>query len=646
MCGIAGFYSKNLNINYKTILTEMGLSLNKRGPDDSGIWFESSKGIGLSHRRLSILDLTISGHQPMLSIDKRFIIIFNGEIYNHNEIRNTINVEYSYKNWRSTSDTETILVALEYYGVDKTISMLIGMFAIAIWDNVNDQLIICRDRVGEKPLYYGWQNNSFLFASELKAFQKHPDFNKIIDKNALALFFKYNYVPYPFSIYEGIKKLQPGTILKLDIKTNKFDIKKYWNFEEVVFNNSTSFKDGNNKFDYTSHLKNILIESVKSQMQSDVPLGAFLSGGIDSTLIVAIMQSISNVPIKTFTIGYEDINYNEANHAKRIANFLNTDHTEYILKPDEAIKIIPLLSKIYDEPFSDASQIPTFIVSRLAKTKVTVSLSGDGGDELFAGYNRYFMTNKLWPKLQLIPLVIRKYVSLTILLISPNKWNFIKKILFFLPKKIKNIKNLGDKIHKIANLLTASSQIQLYDKFISHWSLEDHVVIGNTNFEIEKYEQFNKLSDIERMMAIDTLTYLPDDILVKVDRAAMYNSLETRVPFLDRRIIEYAWKIPLKIKLNKNSSKDILKKILYNYVPKNLIDRPKMGFGVPIDNWLRGPLKNWAEDLLNEDEIRNDGLLNYAIIKKKWDEHICGKRNWQYHIWDVLMFQTWYRQQK
>ena len=616
MCGIAGFYSKNLNINYKTILTDMGLSLNKRGPDDSGIWFDSSKGIGLSHRRLSILDLTISGHQPMLSIDKRFIIIFNGEIYNHNEIRNTINVEYSYKNWRSTSDTETILVALEYYGVDKTISMLIGMFAIAIWDNVNDQLIICRDRVGEKPLYYGWQNNSFLFASELKAFQKHPDFNKIIDKNALALFFKYNYVPYPFSIYEGIKKLQPGTILKLDIKTNKFGIKKYWNFEEVVFNNSTSLNDGNNKLDYTSHLKNILIESVKSQMQSDVPLGAFLSGGIDSTLIVAIMQSISNVPIKTFTIGYEDINYNEANHAKRIANFLNTDHTEYILKPDEAIKIIPLLAKIYDEPFSDASQIPTFIVSRLAKTKVTVSLSGDGGDELFAGYNRYFMTNKLWPKLQLIPLVIRKYVSLTILLISPNKWNFIQKILFFLPKKIKNIKNLGDKIHKIANLLTASSQIQLYDKFISHWSLEDHVVIGNTNFEIEKYEQFNKLSDIERMMAIDTLTYLPDDILVKVDRAAMYNSLETRVPFLDCRIIEYAWKIPLKIKINKNSSKDILKKILYNYVPKNLIDRPKMGFGVPIDNWLRGPLKNWAEDLLNENEIRNDGLLNYDIIKK------------------------------
>ena len=609
MCGIAGFYSKNLNINYKTILTDMGLSLNKRGPDDSGIWFDSSKGIGLSHRRLSILDLTISGHQPMLSIDKRFIIIFNGEIYNHNEIRNTINVEYSYKNWRSTSDTETILVALEYYGVDKTISMLIGMFAIAIWDNVNDQLIICRDRVGEKPLYYGWQNNSFLFASELKAFQKHPDFNKIIDKNALALFFKYNYVPYPFSIYEGIKKLQPGTILKLDIKTNKFGIKKYWNFEEVVFNNSTSLNDGNNKLDYTSHLKNILIESVKSQMQSDVPLGAFLSGGIDSTLIVAIMQSISIVPIKTFTIGYEDINYNEANHAKRIANFLNTDHTEYILKPDEAIKIIPLLAKIYDEPFSDASQIPTFIVSRLAKTKVTVSLSGDGGDELFAGYNRYFMTNKLWPKLQLIPLVIRKYVSLTILLIS-------------------------------------SSQIQLYDKFISHWSLEDHVVIGNTNFEIEKYEQFNKLSDIERMMAIDTLTYLPDDILVKVDRAAMYNSLETRVPFLDCRIIEYAWKIPLKIKINKNSSKDILKKILYNYVPKNLIDRPKMGFGVPIDNWLRGPLKNWAEDLLNENEIRNDGLLNYDIIKKKWEEHICGKRNWQYHIWDVLMFQTWYRQQK
>jgi asparagine synthase (glutamine-hydrolysing) len=645
MCGIAGFFTRNVNINYNTLLTDMGLSLIKRGPDDFGIWFDSNKGIGLSHRRLSILDLTPTGRQPMISKNNRFALIFNGEIYNHNEIRLKLFNDFNFNDWQGSSDTETLLISLEFYGINQTISLLIGMFAIAIWDNLNNNLYLCRDRLGEKPLYYGWQNDSFIFASELKAFKKHPDFKNKIDKKALSLFFKFNYVPAPFSIYEDVNKLNPGSILKLDTNTNHSEIEYYWNFESIINKNNNEFKPS--KFDYSIELRDLLIKSVKSQMQSDVPLGAFLSGGIDSSLIVALMQSISNVPIKTFTIGYDDLNYNEANHAKNIANYLKTEHTELILKPEEAISIIPKLAKIYDEPFADSSQIPTYFVCNLAKNNVTVALSGDGGDELFAGYNRYFLTNRMWPKLKLIPLQLRKILSKFLISISPQKWNYLHKNLsFILPKNLQRINNFGDKVLKIANVLSCSTQFELYDKFISHWTLEDNLVIGVTEIDYNKFNQFNQLGDIEKMMAIDTLTYLPDDILVKVDRAAMSNSLETRVPFLDYRIVEYAWTIPLKNKLNNNYSKSIVRDILYSYVPKELIERPKMGFGVPIDNWLRGPLKNWAEELLNEHEIKNDGLLNYDIIKRKWDEHISGKRNWQYHIWDVLMFQSWYREQK
>ena len=521
------------------------------------------------------------------------------------------------------------------------------MFSIAIWDNIDNILYLTRDRIGEKPLYYGWQNDSFIFASELKSFYKHPDFIKKIDLEALKLFFKYNYIPHPYSIYQNISKLKPGTIFKLELSTYRNSTIVYWNFEDILKVDKSNQKKIKTNIDYSVELEKILINTIKGQMISDVPLGAFLSGGVDSSLIVAIMQSISKTPVKTFTIGFNEKDYNEAIYAKKVADHLQTDHTELYLSSEDAMSIIPKLPCIYDEPFSDSSQIPTYLVSKLAKTKVTVSLSGDAGDELFAGYNRYILANNIWPRIKKIPSILRIITGRLILIIPPS---FIDKFylifLKILNKKQSKFANIGDKLHKFANLISSNNFNVLYDRLVSHWNDEDKIVLYKSN-ELEiSNEKFSFLSDIEKMMAIDTLTYLPDDILVKVDRAAMANSLETRVPFLDHRLIEFAWQIPLSNKINDEKSKIILREILYKYVPKELIERPKMGFGVPISEWLRGPLKNWAENLISEEKIKKDNLLNYDIIKKKWDEHQSGRRNWQYHLWDVLMFQSWYEYQK
>lgn len=636
MCGIAGFLSKNKDINYKSILENMSDELILRGPDSNGIWFNDKFGIGLSHARLSILDLTSQGHQPMISNNHQYIITFNGEIYNHIEIRNSLNLKFNNINWRSNSDTETLLTSIEKIGILDTINSLVGMFAFAIWDNFNQKLTLCRDRIGEKPLYYGWHNDSFIFSSELKAIRKFPNFSKQINKAALSLYFKYNYIPCPYSIYEGIFKLKPGSLITIDFNNYNETSHTYWDLKNI-YNKEKSKKNLN---DITDEVEKYLINSVRGQMISDVPIGAFLSGGIDSSLIVSLMQSISNKPIKTFTIGFDDKNYNEAINAKKIANYLKTEHTELYLNEKDVLDVIPLLPFIFDEPFSDSSQIPTFLVSKLAKNKVTVVLSGDGGDELFAGYNRYVLANEIWPKLKYIPYLIRKIIKTTILNIKPIYWDK-----FFNAIKL-DINNPSDKFLKFANLLDSYTYQDLYDKILTHWPLDEKIVLGDFQIPNTFLNDYRSDSFIEQMMTNDTISYLPDDILVKVDRAAMYNSLETRVPFLDHRLIEFSATIPIKYKINKYNTKIIIRNLLYKFIPKNLFTNKKIGFGVPLASWLRGPLKDWANELLSENRIKADGILDYNKIKIKWDEHLSGKRNWEFLIWDVLVFQLWYSKNK
>jgi len=644
MCGIAGFLSKSQINDNEALLKNMGAEIKSRGPDDFGTWCDKETGIYFSHRRLSILDLSPLGHQPMASQSGKYQMIFNGEIYNHLEIRINLESEFGAIEWRGHSDTETILKSFELSGIKQTVISLVGMFAIAVWDIEMEVLSLCRDRIGEKPLYYGWHNDTFLFGSELKALKVHPSFKAGIDRKALSLFFKYSYIPAPYSIYTGIKKLIPGSILTVSLNDSQEKIEAYWTFKDVVEKKRIG-NEAATETELVSRLDELLKISISSQMLSDVPLGAFLSGGIDSTTIVAIMQSVSSRPIKTFTIGFDDKKYNEAEHASQIAKFLGTEHTELYVKPQDILNVIPLLPAMYDEPFSDSSQIPTYLVAKLAKETVTVALTGDAGDELFAGYNRYLFASNIWSKIDKIPFWLRNIMVGVIQSLPPSKWDTVFFALKFLLPSRYRIKNFGDKLHKASSILLSSDQNKLYNKLISHWSEFDNLVINATSSEDYDINQFESLSSIEGMMALDTLTYLPDDILVKVDRAAMANSLETRVPFLDHRIIDFAWSVPMKYKIRDGKGKWLLRQVLNKYVPKELIERPKMGFGVPIDSWLRGPLKEWAEDLLDDKRIREDGLLNPEVIKVKWNEHISGIRNWQYHLWDVLMFQAWYRNQ-
>uniref|UniRef100_UPI0040497561 asparagine synthase (glutamine-hydrolyzing) n=1 Tax=Flavobacterium sp. TaxID=239 RepID=UPI0040497561 len=645
MCGIVGFIAKNQLLNFRQVLDDMGNSIAHRGPDSAGIWFDENHGIGFSHRRLSIVDVSASGHQPMFSKSERYVLIYNGEIYNHSELRKKIEKKTGAFKWSGHSDTETLLESIEVFGIDQTLRFLVGMFAIAIWDAHERKLTLVRDRAGEKPLYYGWQNGVFLFGSELKAICKYPEFEKKIDQNALKSFFKYNYIPAPYSIYQSVKKVIPGTIITLSVDDMQISENKYWDFKSVITTDRRrSFADFGTAVD---ELEKLIIRSVKGQMMSDVPLGAFLSGGVDSSTVVGVMQSLSHLPIKTFTIGFEETNFNEATYAKEIASHLKTDHTELYVSSETAQSVIPMLPLIYDEPFSDSSQIPTYLVAKLAKQKVTVSLSGDAGDELFTGYNRYLFAQQSWNNISRLPNGMRNIFTGLMQSQTPAAWDSLFSLFTHLMPSRYHYKNIGDKIHKLSYLLRSDSSNELYDRLITHWSDDDGLVLDPTAVSLKyEFSMFGSLEFIESMMAVDTITYLPDDILVKVDRASMANSLETRVPFLDHRIIEFAWSLPMELKLKGNTGKHVLREVLYKYVPKELIERPKMGFGVPIDSWLRGPLREWAEDLLDERRLHDDGLLNVQLVQKRWKEHLSGKRNWQYHLWDILMFQSWYKQNK
>ena len=639
MCGITGFFdttrSSSLTVLKSNIL-RMSDSIQHRGPDDSGNWCDPENGIALGFRRLAILDLSPTGHQPMQSASERFVMVFNGEIYNFATLRDELlNLGYSF---RGTSDTEIMLAAINQWGLHKAVTRFNGMFAFALWDRQEHSLSLVRDRLGIKPLYYGWVGNTLLFGSELKALRAFPDFRGQVDRNALTLFLRYSYVPSPYSIYEGIFKLPPASILtiKQPPQSGPEQPMPYWNVREVVQNHITQPFQGSDN-DAINALEDQLTRSIGLRMIADVPLGAFLSGGIDSSVIVALMQKQSTRQVRTFTIGFNETGFDEARHAKEVANYLKTDHTELYLNPSETMAIIPRLPSLYDEPFADPSQIPTFLVSQLARKNVTVSLSGDGGDELFGGYNRYFWTKRIWKSVGWLPSSLRKWAANGVTAISPKHWNLLLS-------KIQ-IPNPGDKIYKLSTILAAPNPDAIFLYLLSQWKNPSEVVIGGIEpltILTDASQAMNTQSMSEKMMALDLVTYLPDDILAKVDRASMGTSLEARAPFLDdHETVEFAWKLPLNMKIRDGKGKWILRQVLYRNIPRELVDRPKMGFGVPIDSWLRGSLQGWAEALLDENRIKREGFFHPKEIRQKWTEHLSGVRNWQYDLWNVLMFQAW-----
>jgi asparagine synthase (glutamine-hydrolysing) len=643
MCGFAGFIANNNldEISNIEILRQMSNEIIHRGPDDNGIFYDNESRIGLSHRRLSIIDKSDAGKQPMTSKNYKYIIVFNGEIYNHIELRDFIKLNNFTINWNGHSDTETLLELISIFGINESLNMCVGMFAFALWDTELKELILARDRFGEKPLYYGWQgifnNSCFIFGSDLNSFKKNPLFDNIIDPDSIQSFMQYSYIPTPSSIYKNIYKLEPGNTVRVSLKNKTPILNTYWSTEYAINNSKKNLFQGN--FDNAvSELESLLKKSISNQMIADVPIGAFLSGGIDSSLIVALMQSQSKTKIKTFTIGFKDSIFNEANYAKEIAKHLDTDHNELYLSSSDAINIIPSLSSIYSEPFADSSQIPTILVSKFAKTQVTVSLSGDAGDELFAGYNRYLLINKYFKYFNKYPILFNKYTS-NLLQYVPS--SFYNSINFF----TSNTKvDYSHKIKKAATLFQENNVINAYSKIITHWNTEQ--IVKNHSYTPIIAKSINSLNNIENMMYNDTNHYLLDDILTKVDRASMSVSLESRIPFLDHRVFEFAWKLPIEMKIYKNEQKFILKEILNKYVPKKLYERPKMGFGIPLENWLKGPLRDWCEDLLTESKIEQDGFLNSKLIKKTWNEFTQSKNNHQYRIWNVLMFQSWLEQNR
>lgn len=637
MCGIAGFWNTRGEASIE-VATRMRDTLYHRGPDDCGTWIDETQGVALIHRRLSILDLSAAGHQPMLSASDRYVIAFNGEVYNHLNLREALpgNV------WRGHSDTETLLAAISAWGVTTTLQKCVGMFAFALWDRQDLTLTLARDRFGEKPLYYGWQGDVFLFGSELKALKAHPAFQPEIDRDALALYIRHGYIPSPYCIYRGIFKLPPGTWMQIGADLAVAEPFEYWSARQVAEDSQHSRFEGDIA-EAAQELERLLKQSLCGQMMADVPLGAFLSGGVDSSVVVALMQAQSSRPVKTFTIGFKDQAYNEAEYAHTIAKYLGTEHTELYVTPEQAMAVIPQLPHIYDEPFADSSQIPTWLVAKMAREQVTVSLSGDGGDELFGGYNRYSIGEKLRTMTRL-PLPMRKRLAGMISGVPPERWEMVMKwALPLMPKKFR-FANPGDKLHKFAGVLRSDGCQSLYLGLVSLWSDAASIVIGSKEptTVVTDRNEWPKLPRLtEQMMVLDTVGYLPDDILVKVDRAAMNVSLETRVPFLDHRVMEFAWHLPMSMKILNGQSKYVLRQVLYKHVPRELLERPKMGFSIPLDSWLRGPLRDWAEALLDESRIKEEGFFDPVPIRKKWREHLSGQYNWQHQLWVILMFQAW-----
>ncbi len=645
MCGITGFIDPTAQINsdsLQAIVERMTRTLRHRGPDDSGSWVDASAGIALGHQRLAILDLSPEGHQPMISANGRYVLVFNGEIYNFLELRQELQrLGYLF---RGHSDTEVMLASFCQWGLQPAIQRFNGMFAFALWDRQERVLHLGRDRLGEKPLYYGWLGQTLVFASELKALATHPKFQPEINRDALTSLVRLKYIPTPHSIYKGIYKLPPGTTLSWQGEAHHALPQSYWSIKAVAESGIADPFIGSEQ-DAIIHLDSLLRDAVGLRMVADVPLGAFLSGGIDSSTVVALMQAQSSQPIKTFTIGFQDDTYNEAQYAKAVAQHLGTAHTELYVTPEEAQATIPKLPTLYDEPFADVSQIPTFLISQLAKQYVTVSLSGDGGDELFGGYGRYLRGQSLWQTVSWIPTTIRQTVAQALTSLESQTWgrssNDGRLASLTRPKLIK----LGYKLNWVSEVLRAETREILYMELDSDWLEPSAVVIGGkepqTIFNTQQH--WATLPEFTQwMMYLDTETYLPDDILVKLDRASMGVGLEGRIPLLDHRVVEFAWQLPHSMKIRQSQTKWLLRQVLYRYIPPHLIDRPKMGFGVPIGDWLRGPLRDWAETLLDERRLQSEGFFNPQPIRQRWTEHLSGVRDWQYSLWNILMFQAWF----
>jgi asparagine synthase (glutamine-hydrolysing) len=648
MCGIAGWIDlKGRTDRYglESVAARMANALSHRGPDDHGVWADPETGVALGHRRLSILDLSPAGHQPMLSSNGRFVISYNGEIYNFEEIRQELLKANPSPGFRGHSDTEVMLAAFEQWGIEPSLQRMNGMFAFALWDRNERTLILARDRLGEKPLYYGAAGAAFLFASELKAFLQHPAFAAEIDRDALGRYLQFSCVPAPYSIYRGIHKLLPGTILRC--RNGEVRISTFWSVLACLEGAASRPFEGS-ETDAIAELDRLLRDAVRMRMHADVPLGAFLSGGIDSSLIVALMQAQSKSPVQTFTIGFHDPAYDEAPDAQAVARHLGTEHTELYATPAEAIGLVSRLPEMYDEPFADSSQLPTLLISHLARQHVTVSLSGDGGDEVFGGYNRYTFGTRLWNWLRRTPKVLRRLSATAITGIEPQNWESIFDLLRPVLHAGLSQRNPGYKLHQLAHLLSAADRQDMYVKMVSHWLPSERAVreaVSDSPRRFSEQEQLALPSFALQAMYLDTITYLPNDILAKVDRATMAFGLENRTPYLDHRVVEFAWRLPLEMKVRPYCGKWILRQVLQRYVPSGLTERPKMGFGVPLDGWLRTSLRDWAEALLDPKRMDQEGFFNSAVIRKKWDAHQEGRGNWQYHLWDVLMFQSWLESQ-
>jgi len=655
MCGIAGLISAQAVD--AALVQRMTNAIVHRGPDDEGMWIGEEGRVALGHRRLSIIDLSPLGHQPMPSNDARYVLSFNGEIYNHLDLRRELEADPrgaigNGMPWRGHSDTETLVECIAAWGLEATLQKSVGMFALALWDKSERQLQLARDRFGEKPLYYGWVAKDFVFASELKAIRRHPSFDNEVSRRALSLYAARAYVPAPLSIYERLYKLEPGCILTLPLGAAAsplnaapaegqagpgIRLERYWSYRDVVREGlANPIGDENEALE---RLEQALAGAIKSQSVADVPVGAFLSGGIDSSTVVALYQKHSSVPVRTFSIGFEEAGFNEAEYAKAVARQFGTDHNERYVTVNETRDVIPLLPSMYDEPFADSSQIPTHLVSRFAREQVKVALSGDGGDELFAGYNRHFAAPRMWEQLRRVPRPLRAAIGGPLSRVPSGFWGAASNML---PGRRQP--HFGSKVQKGLRIAgRANSLDDVYNSFLDEWSLERSPVLGGGAAGGEGFDLdvAPGAPDTLRMTYCDAVTYLPDDILCKVDRASMAVSLETRVPFLDHRLASVAARIPLHMKVRGGKGKHILRQLLYRQAPEKLFDRPKAGFGIPVGEWLRGPLRPWAEDLLDSSRMRQDSFFDVEVVQRRWRQHLSNERDSTPAIWAILMFQAW-----